>query len=238
MKHRGNHLPPVIISHPSAVLEAWEEATCSRQTDREKACHDSGAQKVSAISQDFGSAAAPLGTGSTRVSALCSVCQTSSYPHWTCHFEDVRAFKNPRASTFWVLKKSSRRMKHWVLRSCQDLWTLPERSSFVGNWGQSEVPQRRPSFYSRQTEKTKTLIKLLCPWSISFMNALAALQVHGGLAVLFRWISVFWISISPLRFALVSDPKIKFFFQWIGLKGSHFLKIQRLYALQPLKIHD
>ncbi len=83
----------------------WAGAMCSRQTDREKAWCDSSAQKASAISQGFGSAAAPLGTGSTRISDLCSVCQASSYPqilkHWTCHSEDAGAFTNPRASTFW-----------------------------------------------------------------------------------------------------------------------------------------
>lgn len=49
---------------------AWEEAMCSRQTDREKAWCDSGAQKVSANSQGFGSTAAPLGTGSTSTGLM------------------------------------------------------------------------------------------------------------------------------------------------------------------------
>lgn len=126
-------------------------------------------------------------------------------------------------------------MKRWVLRSCQDLWTLPERSSFVGNWGQSEVPQRRPTFYSRRTEKTKTLIKLLCPWSISVMNVLAALQVHGGLAVLFRWISVFWISISPLRFALVSNPNLYFFFSMNRSERETFSENPKTLCTSALK---
>lgn len=87
---------------------AWEEAMCSRrrQTDRQRKglkwlrCPESISD-----SQCFGSAAAPLGTGSTRVSAFRSVCQASPYPqilkHWSCQSEDVGAFKNPTASTLW-----------------------------------------------------------------------------------------------------------------------------------------
>lgn len=147
---------------------AWEEAMCSRQTDREKACRDSSAQKVSAISQGFGSAAAPLGTGSTRVSALCSVCQTSSYPRWTCHSEDVSAFKNPKASTFLGSEKSSRRMKSWVLRSCQDLWTLPERSSFVGKCGQSKSPSKASDFLLQTDRKNESTDQTPVPMKYQF----------------------------------------------------------------------
>lgn len=137
-KHRGNHLPPVIISHLSAALEedpaglgGSHVQPTDRRTDRQRKglmwlrCPESISD-----SQCFGSTAAPLGTGSTRASAFRSVCQASPYPqilkHWTCHSEDVGAFKNPKASTSWDLhheKKSSRRMKR--LTSCQDLWTLP-----------------------------------------------------------------------------------------------------------------
>lgn len=88
----------------------------------------------------FGSAAAPLGTGSTRASTLCSVCQTSSYPHWTCHSEDARAFKNPRASTFWVLKNppGGWSVECWdPVRICEHflkgaaLWEIEDNQKFL-----------------------------------------------------------------------------------------------------------
>lgn len=226
---------------------AWAEATSSRQTGGEKAWCDSGAQKVSAISQGFGSGAAPLGTGSTRVSALCSVCQASSYPqvlkHWTCHSEDVGAFKNPRSKhlfTYSFYKRKKKEKKNsaggWSVWGPVRVCERSLKDSFVGHsrvpvwlWnGRAIRSSSKPSNFLKRTDrKTKPVIRLRCPWRISFMNVLEALQVHRGLAALPRWISLFWISISPLRFALISAPEILKDWTVCSQSGGCFLKTQR-----------
>lgn len=66
MKHRGNHLPPVFISHPSAALDENPDGLGGshvQPADRQRKRPDVTpvAQKASAISQGFGSSAAPLG---------------------------------------------------------------------------------------------------------------------------------------------------------------------------------
>lgn len=203
-KHRGNHLPPVIISHLSAALEedpaglgGSHVQPTDRRTDRQRnglmwlRCPESISD-----SQCFGSAAAPLGTGSTRASAFRSVCQASPYPqilkHWTCHSEDVGAFKNPKASTSWDLHHEKKNppggWSVWhPVRICERF--LEE--FFVGRCGVPVWLQNgfaiksslKPSNFLKQTyRKNKTLIGLQCPWSIRLTNVLAALQIHRGLA--------------------------------------------------------
>lgn len=84
---------------------AWEEAMCSRQTDRQwkGLMWIRSPKNISHLWSLWqpGSSSGGLAAIRTRLLALCSVCQASSYPHflkhWTCHSEDVRALKNPQS---------------------------------------------------------------------------------------------------------------------------------------------
>lgn len=211
MKHRGNHLPPVIISHLSAALDEDPDGlggshvqAADGRTDREKGlmwlwCPEN----ISNLSRFWQHSSSSGDWQHTSISLMFCLSgfllstdfKTLNLSLWRC----VELLNIPKWAPFGFFTIKKNLPGGWSICGPVRICERFLEEFFVGHCGVPVWLQNgfaiksssKPSNFLKQTDrKTKTLIRLQCPWSISFMDVLAALQVHGGLAAVLRWISL------------------------------------------------
>lgn len=145
-------------------------------TDSEKAWCESGAQKVSATSEGSGILAAHLGTGSHPHTIISLMFRLSGFllsrflKHWTCHCEDVGAFKNPRsgrADTFHCKTPAGGWSVWGPVRICERfLEELFVRRRGVPVWEQNAfktLTSSKPSNFLKHTADRQKKLGALVP---------------------------------------------------------------------------
>lgn len=243
MKHRGNHLPPVIISHPSAVLEedpGGLGGSHVQPTDRQRKglswlqCPES----ISDLSR--------------LLAALQLLWGLAAHEHQPyvlsvrrplIHTELVtpkmrELLKIPEQAPFGFLKNppGGWSVECWdPVRICEHflkgaaLWEIEDNQKFL----------KGVRLFIADGQKKQKHWSNSCAHEVSVLwmswqpyKSMGDWQSSSDEYLCFEFLFLPWdLHLSPIQICI-------FFFQWTGLKGRHFLKIQRLYALQPLKIHD